>query len=247
LTTVGVVAALGAEARALGRARQLRGQSAASFGHLARLRDGSMLAVSGIGAAAAARAAHALIDAGAAALMTFGMAGGLDPALPAGSVLLPAEVIARDGTRFATARAWRERLGAALRLHCAVLEGVVLSTDSSIDSPPAKAKLFRETGAAAVDMESVSVARIAADHHLPFVCVRVIVDTASDALPRAVVAASRDGHIRMGRLACGLMLAPGDVPALIRLARRYRSARRALNMVARAGSFAPLDSEVPFA
>jgi nucleoside phosphorylase len=206
-----------------------------------------MVALSGIGGAAAALAAKGLIEAGAAALMTFGMAGGLDPKLEAGSLLLPTEVIARDGTRLPTARAWRERLSAALSPHCAVLDGRVLSSDRSIDSPRAKAEAFRETGAAAVDMESVAVARIAADHRLPFLCVRVIVDTAADSLPRAVVAASREGYVRVGRLLGGLVVAPGDVAAVIRLSLRYRSAMRMLKMVARAGSFAPLESETLFA
>jgi len=206
-----------------------------------------MLAVSGIGGPAAAVAARALIDAGVTALMTFGMAGGLDPKLLAGSVLLPDEVIARDGTRFATARAWRERLSATLSVHCAVGGGVVLSSERSIDSPQAKALAFRDTGAAAVDMESVSVARIAAEHQLPFICMRVIVDTAEDALPRAVVAASRAGRVRIARLVGGLIVAPGDVAALLRLAARYRSAMRVLKVVARCGSLAPLESEVRFA
>jgi adenosylhomocysteine nucleosidase len=243
LKTVGVVAALRAEARALGRARQYRAESAASFGNLAFLSDGSMLAVSGIGGAAAAVAALALIDAGVAALMTFGMAGGLDPNLGAGSVLLPAEVLALDGTRFATAPAWRERLSAAMSVHCAVGGGVVLSSERAIESPQAKALAFRDTGAAAVDMESASVARVAADHQLPFICVRVIVDTAADALPRAVVAASRAGRVQIARLLGGLIVAPGDVAALVRLALRYRSAMRVLKLIARTGSLAPLESE----
>jgi len=206
-----------------------------------------MLAVSGIGGPAAAVAARALIDAGVTALMTFGMAGGLDPKLLAGSVLLPDEVITREGTRFATSRAWRERLSASLSAHCVVGGGVVLSSERSIDSPQAKASAFRDTGAAAVDMESVSVARIAADHQLPFICVRVIVDTAADALPRAVVAASRAGRVQLARLAAGLIIAPGDVVPLLRLAGRYRSAMRVLRVVARRGSLAPLESEVRFA
>jgi adenosylhomocysteine nucleosidase len=244
---VGVVAALEVEARALGRARLNGAKPAASFANLATLGDGSMMALSGIGGRAASVAANALIEAGVGALMTFGMAGGLDPSLEAGRVLLPAEVIARDGTRLPTARAWRERLIAALSPHCAVLDGSVLSSDSSIDSPRAKAELFRETGAVAVDMESVAVARIAADHRLPFLCVRVIVDTAADALPRAVVAASREGSVRIGRLLGGLIVAPAEVVAVIRLGLRYRSAMRMLKMVARAGSFAPLESEMQFA
>jgi adenosylhomocysteine nucleosidase len=230
LKSVGVVAALGAEARALGR-----------------LSDGSKLAVSGIGSVAAARAAEALIDAGVTALMTFGMAGGLDPKLQAGDVLLPVEVISRDGARFATARLWRERLSAMLSRHCAVSAAVVLTAEHSIASPQAKAEAFRDTGAAAVDMESVSVARVAAQHRLPFICVRVIVDSAADALPRAVVAASDGGRVRIARLLAGLIMAPGDVGALLRLTQRYRVAMRALKTVARAGPLAPLDSEAGLA
>jgi hopanoid-associated phosphorylase len=206
-----------------------------------------MLAVSGIGSVAAATAANALIDAGVAALMTFGLAGGLDPALAPGNVLLPVEVMSRDGTRFATARLWRERLSATLSSHCVVSAGVVLTAERSIDTPQAKGAAFRDTGASAVDMESVSVARVAAEHRLPFLCVRVIVDTAADMLPPAVVAASTGGRVQITRLLAGLILAPGDIPALLRLTRRYRSAMRALKAVARAGSLAPLDSEVGFA
>ena len=202
-----------------------------------------MIAVSGIGGSAAAAAANTLIDAGVAALMTFGMAGGLDPQLAPGHVLLPVAVIARDGTRFATARVWRERLSATLKAHCAVSAGVVLTTEHSIDSPPAKAAAFRDTGAAAVDMESVSVARVAAAHQVPFICVRVIVDTAADTLPRAVLSASRSGRVQITRLLAGLILAPGDIAPLLRLTRRYRSAMRALKTVARSGPLAPLDAE----
>ncbi len=203
-----------------------------------------MLAVSGIGGVAAASAARALIDAGVAALMTFGLAGGLDPALAPGDVLLPVEVISRDGTRFATARLWRERLSASLSAHCEVSAGVVLTVERSIASPQDKAAAFRDTGAAAVDMESVSVARVAADHRVPFICVRVIVDTAADTLPRTVLAASRGGRLRIARLLAGLLVAPGDVGGLLHLSRRYRSAMQALKAVARSGPLAPLDAEV---
>ena len=227
---LGVVAALSAEARALGR-----------------LSDGSLLAVSGIGGVAAATAAESLIDAGVAALMTFGMAGGLDPKLEAGHVLLPVEVISRDGTRLATARLWRERLSASLSGHCSLSTGVILTVEHSIASREAKAAAFRDTGAGAVDMESVSVARVAAAHRLPFLCVRVIVDSAADALPRAVVAASGSGRVQIGRLLAGLIVAPGEIGALLRLTQRYRRAMRALKTVAGAGPLAPLESELKFA
>jgi hypothetical protein len=87
-------------------------------------------------------------------------------------------------------------------------------------------------------MESLAIAQIAATQGLPFIAVRVIVDTALDALPAAVTAASRSGQFRIWRLIGALALAPAELSALIRLAQRYRAARRSLAAIARAGSLA---------
>jgi adenosylhomocysteine nucleosidase len=210
---VGVVAALASEARAL------------------RPGGGSLLAVSGIGRAAAETAARSLVEAGVSALITFGMAGGLDPALKPGSVVLPREVISPEGKYYAACPSWRERVAAAVRPLCAVTEGNLLTSAYAIDTPGEKAAAFHRTGAAAVDMESAAVAEVAAQHNLPFIAARVIVDTAADRLPRAVVAASRAGRVQFGRLLAGMVLAPGEIAALVRLARRYRIAMRSLRAV----------------
>ena len=222
---VGVVAALDAEARTLGPA--VRRDDGLFF-----LSDGALLAVSGMGAALAAIAARNLIDAGAAALISFGLAGGLDPLLSAGTVVLPSEVISRDGTRFLTSRVWREQLSAAVAKQRPVDAGALLTNSQPIGAVAEKAAAFRETGAVACDMESFHVAEVSAAHNLPFIAVRVIVDSAEDVLPRAVVAASRDGQVNMRRLIGGLAAAPLDLIALIRLARAYRAATRSLTAVA---------------
>ncbi len=201
------------------------------MGELAVLGDGALLAVSGIGLVAAEAAARALVEAGVTALMTFGMAGGLDPALKAGSVVLPCELISEGGTRFVTFRSWRERVAAAVSPLRAVTEGNLLTSARAIDTPTDKTAAFRETGAAAVDMESAAVAQIADKHNLPFIAVRVIVDTAADKLPHAVVNASRAGRVHIGRLVAGLVVAPGEIAALIRLAQRYRIAIRSLRAI----------------
>jgi adenosylhomocysteine nucleosidase len=163
--------------------------------------------------------------------MTFGLAGGLDPSLKCGSVVIPCELLSSDGARYAANRAWREQVAAAVSAICAVTEGNLLSSTHAIDTPADKAAAFRTTGAAAVDMESAAVAEIAARHHLPFIAVRVIVDTAADALPRAVVAASRAGRVQFARLIGGLILAPREIASLIRLAQRYRIAMRSLRAI----------------
>jgi adenosylhomocysteine nucleosidase len=198
---------------------------------LASLGDGALLAISGIGGVAAQRAARALVEAGASALVTFGMAGGLDPSLKAGSVVLPCELISADGTRFAASQSWRERVAAAVSPLRAVSEGNLLTSARPIDTPADKAAAFRDSGAAAVDMESAAVAEVAAKHELPFIAVRVIVDTAADRLPHAVVNASRAGRLRIGRLLAGLVVAPGEIAGLIRLVQRYRIAMRSLRVI----------------
>jgi hypothetical protein len=86
-------------------------------------------------------------------------------------------------------------------------------------------------------MESLAVAEVARSHGLPFIAVRVIVDTAEDILPRAVMAAAcSSGRLPIARLLASFALAPGDLAALIRLLPRYRAARRSLGAVAHAGT-----------
>jgi adenosylhomocysteine nucleosidase len=218
---MGVVAALEAEARTLGPAVHRR--DGLSF-----LSDGALLAVSGMGGAPAALAARSLVEAGAAALMSFGLAGGLDPALRAGTVVLPSEVISRGGARFLTSPGWREQLERAIAQQRPVAGGILLTSAQPIGAVADKAAAFRETGAVAVDMESSGVAEVAAAHNLPFIAVRVIVDTAADVLPRTVMAATRDGQVNIRRLMAGLALAPLDLIGLIRLARAYRAATHSL-------------------
>ena len=233
LNVVGVVCALAAEARHLGPATR-RHES------LTPLADGTLLAVSGMGPAAAARSTRALIDAGATALASWGMAGGLDPALAAGTIFLPSEVISPGGASVATASGWRERLGAALAAQQPLTHGRLLTSPKAVGSLAEKAILFREMSAAAVDMESLAIAEVAQARQLPFIAVRVIVDSAADALPQAVTAAAdSEGHLQIWRLMGALARTPADLAPLLRLARRYRAANRSLAAVARVGSLAP--------
>jgi nucleoside phosphorylase len=226
---VGVVTALASEARALGPSLPRGGTIPLS--ELALLGGGSLLAVSGIGRAAAEAAARALIESGVSALITFGMAGGLDPALKPGSVVLPRELISSEGKRYAACQSWREGVASAVSPLRAVTEGNLLTSAYAIDTPAEKAAAFHRTGAVAVDMESAAVAEVAAQHNLPFIAARVIVDTAADRLPRAVVAASRGGRVHFGRLLAGMVLAPREIAALFGLAQRYRIAMRSLRAI----------------
>ena len=228
----GVVTALVAEARTLG---PTTGRSDG----LLLTRDDVLVAISGMGLKAAGRAAEALVDGGAGALVSWGLAGGLSPRLPAGTICLPLEVISEDGVSFATDPHWRALVDAAVGAR-GVIHGRLLSRPRALDSIANKAAAFAATAAMAVDMESVAVADVAARHGLPFIAVRVIVDTASDQLPAAVAAAAAAGQVALGSLIEGLLRSPQELPAVCRLAFRYRKAMRALQRVGRSGALAPV-------
>lgn len=230
---IGIVSALAAEARTLG-------PTTPHGAGLRRLADGALLAVSGMGKSAAAAAARKLVLGGAGGLASYGMAGGLDPTLICGAVLLPEEVAAAappgsQAAPAATSREWRQRILAALPTSCIAGGGRLLTTDRPIGRE-AKGEAWRSSRAAAVDMESAAIAEVAAQAGLPFIALRVIVDTATDELPAALIAASGGGPLRIGRLLAGLLRAPRDAAALIRLSARYRIATRVLAAVGRPGS-----------
>jgi adenosylhomocysteine nucleosidase len=231
---IGVVCALRSEARCLGRALEAEDP-------LECLADGTLIAVTGMGAVRAAAGAQALCAAGARALLSFGMAGGLDPALRAGDVVLPAEVVTPQGAAFATAAAWRAQLYQAVGRSGGVSCGRLLTSDAAVLSPAAKAALFRECGAVAVDMESAAVADVASGAALPFMAVRAVIDAAAASVPRAVIASSAagTGEPSVLRLLAALGRRPQDLPALLPLLSGYRVARRSLRTIARSGALQP--------
>ena len=239
MSRTGLVAALRAEGASLGL-RRPRPDG------LFELAGGDLLAVTGMGATAAARGARQLVAAGCTRLVSFGMAGGLDPQLAAGTVVLPARVRDEAGRVFECGAEWRRalatRLAAGPAGRGAAAAALVLAGDVSLLSVAAplatiagKAMAFAR-GNAAVDMESFAVAEVATAAGVPVLVVRVITDTASDALP-SIVGAALDarGEANLPRLLAGLLRHPGQLPALLSLARRYSVALKALRGVAGRG------------
>jgi hopanoid-associated phosphorylase len=228
---LGVVCALRSEARQLGR-------SVASNAGLGSLADGTLIAVTGMGLQAAAQGSARLLAAGAGALMSFGMAGGVDPQLPAARLFLPTMVSAPGGARFACDPQWHGQLQRALG--SAAAEGCLATVAAPLTSAAAKAALRQATGARAVDMESSAVADLAQRHGLPFVAVRVIVDDAHAQLPGAIAAATGgDGQVAAWRVALHLLRHPGELAAVLRLARAYSAANATLAAAAASGALRP--------
>jgi adenosylhomocysteine nucleosidase len=178
-----------------------------------------------------------LVESGCDALVSFGLAGGLDPALTSGALCLPEAVLTPTGRRFLVDAAWRARLVRRLGDGVPAPPPILIGTDEPAASPQEKLDLFAHTGAGATDMESHAVAEVAGERAIPFLVVRAIADPAPRRLPPwlgGVIGA--DGRPRARTLVAGLAANPGDLPALIRLAGDARRGLATLRRVAaRAG------------
>jgi adenosylhomocysteine nucleosidase len=162
-------------------------------------------------------------------VISFGVAGGLDPALKSGDVVVATEVMA--GTcRWPAAAALSDELiaGAGLgrqRVTRAGLAGV----EQVVAAQAGKAVLRSQTGAAAVDMESHIAAAYAADASLPFAALRVISDPATRALPAlATNAIKPNGDIDLRKVLRGVARNPLTIRALYATGRDFNRALRSL-------------------
>jgi adenosylhomocysteine nucleosidase len=185
----------------------------------------------GPGPDAARRAAEDALASGATALLSFGLAGGLDPAFAPGSLIVANAIVDSDGARIETDAAWRGRVAAALGPAATI--AALAASDRPIHTPAGKRWLFEATGAAAVDMESVAVARAAEAGGVPFLAVRVVADPAGRSVPPSALAGLRpDGTTGTFAVLRALAARPGDLVGLMVLAGDYRRARVRLRHVA---------------
>jgi len=186
--------------------------------------------------ARAAFGVEQMLAEGAGALLSFGMAGALDPALKPGDLLVAKRVIAPDGRTYDADAAWSALLVAppdespgcpACRL------AHVAGVDRPVVSAAAKRQLRERTGAAAVDMESHVVAAAAARRGVPFIALRAIADPAERAIPSAALAGlAPDGRTRPLAVMARLALQPWQMPEVMRLAADSAAALAALRGVA---------------
>ena len=169
----------------------------------------------------AAAAAERRVAGGATALLSFGLAGGLDPALHPGHILIP-DCVIEAGAAYPTDPGLNRALGGA---NAATL----LAGEAIVAGAAAKRALWRDTGAPAIDLESGAVARVARRHGLPFAVLRAICDPAGHSLPpAALIALDGGGAIGLLRVLASVARVPRQVPALLLLARDAAAARRAL-------------------
>jgi len=96
-------------------------------------------------------------------IISTGLCGALDPALRLGDVVVSG--------------------GAHLETRAAFVRGPVHTIDHVAITSAERRTLRNQTGAIAIDMESVAVERKAAEWNVPYLCIRAVSDRAGDTLP----------------------------------------------------------------
>jgi len=163
-------------------------------------------------------------------IISFGVAGGLAPHLRTGDWVVASSVVDAQFNR-PTDLIWTEKI---LTMIPGALHAPILGVDTAVTDPEGKRRLHLRTGAAAADMESHLVARLAAEHGLSFAAARVVIDPAHRFVPPAALA----GMLPGGRtdaiaVACALIARPSQLLSIIRLGFDAYIARGALRRTRR--------------
>ena len=226
MARLGIVTGLLSETRVLGAA-------------LDRSGGGGEVAIRCAGANADRARAHAtdLVDSGARALLSFGVAGAIDPALRPGALIATDRIGRGPGATESPDAAWLQSFLSCIEPREKVHIVDIADSDTLVSTVVGKRGLYEQTGGGAVDMESVAVAGVARSAGIPFLIVRAIADPASRAPPpEALATVAADGGIRHGVAIKTLLRKPGSISIYLRLAADNRAALATLRRVAALGA-----------
>jgi adenosylhomocysteine nucleosidase len=163
----------------------------------------------------------------ASLVVSAGACGALAPHLGRGDLVVPETIIDSGGARYSTDD-WPGLRRA----------GTLLTVAGVVETRAAKARLWLETGALAVDMESATVVTWARARGVPVVVIRAVADTASEAVPADLAAlVEPGGRLRAGGAVRAALARPRALADAIALGRSTEAALRtvaaALGRIAR--------------
>jgi uridine phosphorylase len=182
VTRVLVLTAVDVEARGLARHLGLTRIAHSPWPHFAA----GALEIACVGLRASQLGARAERLRPADLVISAGACGALAPELAVGELVVPEVVVNGAGRRWSTASV--RRVAAA---------GTLLTVDDVVETPAQKSRLWLETGARAVDMESGAILTWAATRGVPGAVIRAVSDTADRGIPAALAASvGDDGRVR---------------------------------------------------
>lgn len=161
-------------------------------------------------------------------VISAGVCGALSPDLRAGDLVLPESVIGPAAERL---NVTPTPYGRATGLASGARRGTLTTSRDVVATPEAKAALYSQTGAVAVDMESALILAHAAHAGCPTLVVRAVSDVASESLPPELIdLVTEDGKLRTTRALALAVTRPRVLPRAMAL---RRATQRGLVAVAR--------------
>ncbi len=163
-------------------------------------------------------------------VISFGVAGGLDPKLRSGDVIVATSILASAEASWSVETHLNPAILNGFDFgRRRVMRGALVGVEQVVVGRAAKADLHARTGAVAVDMESHIAAAFATEQNLPFAALRVVSDPASRSLPAlAVDALKPDGNVDLRKVIRGVARQPTVIKELVSTGRDFNRALRGL-------------------
>jgi len=170
----------------------------------------------GVGQERAYRATQALIDAHTPRwVISAGFAGALQPHVEVGHLVIGNSVVNLAGEELQVGGRMNPDLTRGWHV------GRIVTVDESVRTVAEKQRLAEQTGALAVDMESMAVARRCTETRTRFIAVRGVSDDLSEDLPpEALSVFGGTGTLRAGAIAGAVWKRPSSVKDMWRLRER---------------------------
>ena len=160
----------------------------------------------------ARRLTQELVAKGATRLLSFGIAGGLEPGLPIGTMIIGTHVQSVAG-KWMCDSAWLDQLTRKLP---EARRGGIWGSEALVPTAREKRSLYEQSRCLMVDMESQCVAEVAAAAGISMAVVRTVCDASDmDVPPMVMDAISDDGNVDIAKALWSLIRQPKQIPSLV--------------------------------
>ncbi len=172
-------------------------------------------------------------DGGVDGVLVLGVAGGVDPDLETGDLLLADRYALHNGAAQGAGQAIKPDTQmlqsaeqAALDLSIPVCNGGALTVDHLVAEPKEREELRARYQVSSVNMEDYRAAEAAQKAGVPFLSVRVVLDTASQRLPGYLPGLAKSPY----KVLTNVLLMPWRIPTMLRLKKQLQLGQAVLTI-----------------
>lgn len=158
-------------------------------------------------------------------VLLIGVAGGIDPELETGDILLADRYALQNGASLGAGQAitpddrmFKSAEQAALDLSVPIFNGAALTVDHLVAEIEERVELRKQYQATSVNMEDYRVAEAAKNAGVPFLSVRVVLDTANQSLPGYLPGLAKSPY----KVVTNVLMMPWRIPTMLRLKKQLQ-------------------------